>query len=123
MSSAEVLQRAIRAARAGQREEARDLLLNIVDVDPQNEMAWMWLSGLVDSLEDRIIACENVLAINPANHKVRAHLERLQKQQKSFVENKNQAEAIDLFTQAKGYAERQDIATAIRLAEQALEKY
>jgi len=123
VSSVESLQSAIQAARAGRKMEARDLLIQIVEVDPQNEMAWMWLSGLVDSLEDRIVACENVLAINPANHKIRAYLEGLQKEQKASVENKNQAEAIDLFAQAKGYAERKDIATTIRLAEQALEKY
>jgi hypothetical protein len=32
-------------------------------------MKWpVWLSGLVHSLEDRIIACENALTINPENH-------------------------------------------------------
>jgi tetratricopeptide (TPR) repeat protein len=123
VSSIESLQSAIQAARAGRRVEARDLLIQIVEVDPQNETAWMWLSGLVDSLEDRIIACENVLTINPSNHRIRAYLEELQKQQKSFIEKKNRAEATDLFSQAKGYAERNDVATAIQLAEQALEKY
>ena len=42
MSSAEVLQRAIQAARAGRRVEARDLLIELVEVDPRNEMAWIW---------------------------------------------------------------------------------
>jgi len=58
VAPAEVLQRAIQAARAGRKIEARDLLIQIVETDPENEMAWVWLSGLVDSLEDRIIACE-----------------------------------------------------------------
>src|SRR5512134_1453697 len=40
----------------------------------------MWLTGLVDDLEDKIIACENVLAINPANDKVKAYLGRLLQQ-------------------------------------------
>ena len=123
MSSTENLQIAIQAARAGRKVEARDLLIQLVEVDPQNEMAWVWLSGLVDSVEDRMIACENVLTINPANHKIRGYLEVLRKQQKSFVENKNRAGAIELFTQAKEYAEGKDLANAIRLAEQALEKY
>ena len=52
MASAEVLQRAIQAARAGRKIEARDLLIQIVETDPENEMAWVWLSGLVDSFED-----------------------------------------------------------------------
>jgi len=122
MASAEVLQRAIQSARAGRKVEARDLLLQIVEVDPRNEMAWMWLSGLVDTLEDRMIACENVLTINPANEKVRAYLTELQRQYKSSLVQKNVTDAIDLFNRARVYAERNDVDTALRLAEQALEK-
>jgi tetratricopeptide (TPR) repeat protein len=122
MSAVDVLQMAIQAAREGRKVEARDLLLKIVEGDPQNEVAWMWLSGLVDSLEDRIIACENVLTINPANEKIRAHLEKLQHRQKALLENKNRDDAINLLNEAKTQAERNDRATAIRLAKQALEK-
>ncbi len=121
--SIEGLQKAIQAARAGRKVEARDLLIQIVEVDPQNEMAWVWLSGLVDSLEDRIIACENVLTINPANQKVRMYLEELQRQQKSLLEDKNREGAITLFNQAKIYVERNDRAAAVQLAKRALEKY
>ncbi|HSB01156.1 MAG TPA: hypothetical protein VLE49_10930, partial [Anaerolineales bacterium] len=121
-SSAEVLQRAIQAARAGRKTEARDLLIDLVEVEPRNEMAWMWLSGLVDSLEDRIIACENVLTINPANEKVRTYLADLQRQYMSFLAEKNSKEAIDLFNQAKAYEERKDLNTALQLAMQAVEK-
>jgi tetratricopeptide (TPR) repeat protein len=123
MSSAEVLQRAIQAARAGRRDEARDLLLQLVDVDPQNEMAWIWLSGLVDSLEDRIIACENVITINPANEKVRAYLTQLQKQHESLLERKRIDGAIGLLNQARAHAERNDNDRALQLARQALEKH
>jgi hypothetical protein len=41
MSSPEVLQRAIQATRTGRKAEARDLLLEIVELDPGNELAWM----------------------------------------------------------------------------------
>lgn len=122
-SSTEVLQRAIQAARAGRKVEARDLLLDLVDVDPRNEMAWIWLSGLVDSLEDRIIACENALTINPANEKVQAYLAELQRQYASFLEKKNKDEAVALLNQAKVHAERNDIANAHQLAIQAVEKW
>ena len=121
-SAAEVLQMAIQAARAGRKTEARDLLLKLVDVDPRNEMAWMWLSGLVDSLEDRIIACENVLTINPANEKVRAYLTKLQRQHESILAGKNSDDATDLFNQAKAHAERNDRNTALQLATQAAQK-
>jgi tetratricopeptide (TPR) repeat protein len=121
-SSSEVLQQAIRAARAGHKLEARDLLIELVEVDPRNEMAWIWLSGLVDTLEDRIIACENVLTINPANEKMRAHLAELQRQHQTFLARKNIDDAIALFNQAKAHALQNDLTTALQLARQAVEK-
>lgn len=121
-SSADILQAAVQAARAGRKIEARDLLLELVEIEPHNEMAWMWLSGLVDTLEDRIIACENVLTINPANEKVRAYLTKLQGQQASSLVIKNDDDATALFNQAKSHAEQRDVNTALQLATQAVEK-
>lgn len=122
MSSAEVLQSAIQAARAGRREEARDLLINLVEIEPRNEMAWMWLSGLVDSFEDKIIACENVLTINPSNDKIRLYLTQLQQQQGALLVRKNNEHAVSLLNQAKTHTERNEIDSALNLAWQALEK-
>lgn len=114
MSSTEIVQRAIQSARAGRRTEARDLLLEVVESDPRNETAWMWLSGLVDSLEDRIIACENVLTINPENEKVRLYLAELQRYQESLLERKNIDDTKDLFQQTKDLKEN-TLAEAERL--------
>jgi len=55
--------------------------MQVVEVDSRNELAWMWLSGLMDDLEDRIIACENVLTINPENHKIQLYLNDLKQSQ------------------------------------------
>jgi len=77
MSSSDHLRQAITFAREGRKVEARDLLLGVVEEDPQNETAWMWLTGLVDSLDDKIIACENILTINPSNDRVKAYLAQL----------------------------------------------
>jgi tetratricopeptide (TPR) repeat protein len=82
----------------------------------------MWLSGLVDSLEDRIIACENVLTLNPSNQKVQAYLSELQRQQQALTARKKTDEAVDLLNQAKGYAERSDFDSALRFARQAVER-
>ena len=85
-TSSDTVRQAIEAARAGRKVEARDLLLQVVESDPHNELAWVWLSGLVDSLEDRIIACENALTINSSNEKVRAYLTQLQQKKAMEVE-------------------------------------
>jgi len=77
VSSAELLRRGVDAARAGRNIDAREIFMEVVKLDPRNEIAWMWLSGLMEDLEDRIIACENVLTINPENHKTQLYLEDL----------------------------------------------
>lgn len=80
MDSVELLRQAIQAARSGRELTARDLFLDVVRLDPNNETAWMWLSGLLDPLDDRIAACERVLSINPGNRQVRIYLDKLFKE-------------------------------------------
>ena len=62
-----LLQRGIALAKAGRRDEARELLLQVTEQDEMNELAWLWLSGVVESDDDKAIALENVLTINPQN--------------------------------------------------------
>ena len=80
MNSIELLRQALQAARSGRELTARDLFLDVVRIEPDNEVAWMWLSGLLDPLEDRIAACERVLSINPKNHKMWAYRNELLKE-------------------------------------------
>jgi len=79
MDTAELLRQALQAARSGRELTARDLFQDVVRMDPDNEIAWTWLSGLLDPLEDRIAACERVLSINPGNQKIRAYRDKLLK--------------------------------------------
>jgi tetratricopeptide (TPR) repeat protein len=88
MDAAELLQQALEAARAGRDLTARDLFQDVVRLDPNNETAWLWLSGLLDPLEDRIMACERVLSINPGNHQVRAYLKQLIEEQQAAHQKK-----------------------------------
>ncbi len=107
MDTAELLRRGIEAARAGRKPEARELLMQVVDLDPRNEVAWGWLAGIMESLDDRIIACENVLTINPDNEKVRTYLSMLLKQKaqkQELAENKADHADVPVNPQA---AERQ----------------
>lgn len=71
------LDQAIAAARAGRKEEARRLLESVLNIDERNEQAWLWLSGVVDSQEERIVCLENVLTINPDNEMARKGLAAL----------------------------------------------
>jgi Tfp pilus assembly protein PilF len=64
---AEYLYDAVEALLQGDKARARDMLLQVVEADEQNEEAWLWLSGAVDDIEDQEVALQNVLDINPNN--------------------------------------------------------
>jgi len=72
-----LLQQALQAARAKHELTARDLFLDVVKINRHNEIAWMWLTGLLDNLDDCIHACEQVLEINPDNEHARQYLAQL----------------------------------------------
>jgi tetratricopeptide (TPR) repeat protein len=82
-----LLQQAISAVRAGHELTARDIFLEVVEINPRNETAWIWLTGLLDDLDDCIYACRQVLEINPANASVNQYLSQL------LVDKKKQQEA------------------------------
>ena len=81
----ELLRAGIAAAKAGAREGARELLMQVVELDEESASAWLWLSGVVDSLEDREVCLENVLTLEPGNSAARKGLEwvRAQRQQQA----------------------------------------
>lgn len=57
----------IAALKAGEHELARDWLTRVVEVDRENERAWLWLSGALEDPTERRLCLENVLVLNPAN--------------------------------------------------------
>ena len=66
------------AVREGRHADAQGLLLQVIERDEQNELAWLWLSGAMDDPTDQQVALENVLAINPDNAAARGGLTWLQ---------------------------------------------
>jgi hypothetical protein len=61
------LEEGIIAAKAGQREQARWRLLDVVEQDQTNETAWFWLYQVFDRPEDKRVCLENLIIINSAN--------------------------------------------------------
>jgi hypothetical protein len=82
----ELLCEGVAAVKAGQNERARDLLVRVVAHDDQNAQAWLWLSGVVESLEDRKVCLENVLNIDPDNAAARKGLAWVQQQMQRQAE-------------------------------------
>jgi len=79
MTTNDLLKQGIAALNAGRKEEARRLLTQVVQQDERSEMGWLWLSGAVDTDEDRRACLENVLMINPNNGLAQRGLTTLQK--------------------------------------------
>ena len=75
-----LLREGIAAARAGQKERARQLLLQVIAVNEEVEAAWLWLSGVVEDPQEQQICLENVLALNPDNKAAQAGLRWLREQ-------------------------------------------
>ena len=76
-----LLQSAIRAAQAGNRGEAHQLLRQVIDADPSNEMAWLWLAGVAEHPREAQVALNRVEQLNPDHPRLpsaRAWLEERQ---------------------------------------------
>ena len=65
--SSERLEEAIALIRLGNAEEGRRLLTQTLQADPNNEMAWLWMSWVVTTDEQRRQCLRRVLVINPDN--------------------------------------------------------
>jgi type II secretory pathway component HofQ len=72
-----LLQKGIASARSGRSDEARQILQQVIEADPSNEMAWLWLSGLMTTNQQKRACLEQVLEANPENVYARAGLARL----------------------------------------------
>ncbi|MCB9076230.1 MAG: hypothetical protein H6631_01410 [Anaerolineaceae bacterium] len=61
------LEEAIAAIKAGNKEKGRKLLADILQADLENETAWLWMSSVANSDEERRRYLKRVLEINPDN--------------------------------------------------------
>lgn len=77
----QMLQAGQAALKRGEKDTARDLLLQVIDADEKNETAWLWLAAAVESVDDQIVALENVLELNPDNASAQKGLAQLRLKQ------------------------------------------
>jgi membrane protein YdbS with pleckstrin-like domain len=71
------LRRGIAALRAGRKKEARQLLMQVLQQDEENEQAWLWMSGAVETDKLRQFCLAKVLEIDPDNEAAKKGLSRL----------------------------------------------
>ncbi len=71
----QTLQAGISAVQEGDKAQARTLLLQVVEQDDRIERSWYWLSLAVEDAEDKILALENVIVLNPDHEVARSNLD------------------------------------------------
>ncbi len=72
-----LLRQGIAAAKAGQKNQARQILLRVIELDGTNVQGWLWLSSVVDDPADKFTCLHNVLTLDPDNQPAQLGLSRL----------------------------------------------
>ena len=62
-----LFQQGVAAAKAGQKEQAFQILQQAVKLDPRNENVWLWLSSVARNDQERAFCLQQLYAINPKN--------------------------------------------------------
>jgi tetratricopeptide (TPR) repeat protein len=71
------LQTAYEIAKAGDRPKARQLVKEVLEVEPTNDSAWYLYAKIAGDRQKSIYCLEKVLEINPSHARARQDLERL----------------------------------------------
>jgi hypothetical protein len=104
-STTDLVQQGLTAARVGDAEDARRLLIEATQQMPDNIEAWLGLAGVVEALEEKRNCFGQVLALDPDNQEAQAGL--------ALVEKK----LADQRSAAHAHDEVQSDASAVEMAE------
>jgi dipeptidyl aminopeptidase/acylaminoacyl peptidase len=74
-----LLRTAIQAAQGGNKAIARHILEQVIDQDPNNELAWIWMASVAETLDERRNCLQKVLAINPKNERAKQALAKVER--------------------------------------------
>lgn len=74
--TASKLQEAIALIKSGDKQNGQRLLTEVLQTDPRNEAAWLWMAALMTG-EKRRLCLEKVLSLNPNHPQAREQLAKL----------------------------------------------
>lgn len=87
---------AIELIKEERREEAVQVLRDLIHEDSNFEEAWLWMSVAVDSLDQSSLCLDNVLRVNPENIQAAGALHRIrepemlhEKRRSRFIRNRD----------------------------------
>lgn len=108
----QLVKQGVRALKAGQKKQARALLEQALSIDDRHELAWLWMSAIVENPQEQEICLENVLTINPDNQHAQKGLQKVRKKLASQApkppepepEPVEEEEEFDFFTETESTA-------------------
>jgi len=71
------LVKGIAAVKAGNKQEARQLLIEALRIAPNDERSWGWFFNVCESDEERLRCIKEILRINPNNEKAKQKYDEL----------------------------------------------
>lgn len=74
------MEEGIQAARAGNRQQAAQYFSSVVNADPNNQEAWLWLSDVTDDPARRLEILNWLVQVDPQNRRARSRLNVLHQQ-------------------------------------------
>lgn len=83
MSFEDAIQRAIQLARMGSRDEAREIVREVLDRDPDNTRAWATRAQLARNRDEAVLALRQVLRLRPNDPWARKRLAELRRERKA----------------------------------------
>lgn len=72
------LKTAVDLIKSGQRAEAREILVEILQANPDSEEVWLWMTKTGISNQQKVKCLKRVLEINPDNDKAEELLKKLE---------------------------------------------
>lgn len=100
-NQAGLLQEGVAAAKAGRKAEARVILAQVTELDPHNELAWLWLAYLAEVPDQAIGYLRRLLEIDPENEQALSGLKKaLLYQGIALAKSGNKSEARDMLLEA-----------------------
>jgi len=71
------LNRAVALIKAGNKPAALSILKEVIQANPRDEDAWLWLYSCVDEADQKIVCLQKALEINPSNQQAQRALQKL----------------------------------------------
>jgi hypothetical protein len=109
----ETLNQAIQLSKQGRAVDARKLLRPLLEVEPENEKAWLWYANSFDTVEDKMKALRNCLHYCP-NSKMAFEGVRQLQSQLDEMELTQQEENADVAGSLQNQQESADVASSLR---------